>query len=427
MSIQQPKGHWFWGNTKQFASNTLGFVQDCMANYSGVCYAKIGFKNFYLPLNAVLADHVLRQNNKNYKKSFAYAGLKVFLGNGLLTNEGQEWLAQRRLIQPAFYKESISKLTDLMLKETQEMIAQWKVEKEFSLTHHINTLTRNIITKAIFGKDLEGNKALEALPHILASFRQYGNDKMKNPLKLPLWMPTASNRQFKTHFRTFKALLSEAIAQRKQSPEKYQDILALFIQLEDEEGNRMNEQQVFDEIATLFIAGQETTSNALQFAFYLLATHHEVKTKVKQSIVKGGEEATKLVDACSKESLRLYPPAWAISREAINDDVLGDAKVKKGDTVFVPIYAFHRDPSQWEQADTFIPERFLEEYPKKYYLPFGTGPRFCIGNHFAMQEMNIVIAEVLKQLDIRLISPTKLSFTTLMTLAPKEEIRLALV
>jgi len=427
MSIQQPKGHWFWGNTKQFASNTLGFVQNCMTNYTAICRAKIGFKNFYLPLNATLADYVLRQNNKNYKKSFAYTGLKVFLGNGLLTNEGQEWLAQRRLIQPAFYKESISNLSQLMLNETQNMLLQWKDEKEFSLTHHINTLTRNIITKAIFGNDLEGHQALEELPHILASFRKYGNDKMKNPLKLPLWIPNASNRQFKKHFRAFKSLLSEAIAQRKQAPDEYKDILALFIQLQDDEGNRMNEQQVFDEIATLFIAGQETTSNALQFAFYLLATHHEVKAKLKQTIQSGGEEATKLVDACSKESLRLYPPAWAVSREAIDDDRIGEANIKKGDTVFVPIYAFHRDTTQWEKADKFIPERFLGQYPKKYYLPFGTGPRFCIGNHFAMQEMNITLTEVLKQLDFRLISPQQLSFTTLMTLAPKEEIRLALV
>jgi len=246
---------------------------------------------------------------------------------------------------------------------------------------------------------------------------------MKNPLKLPLWVPSASNKQFKNHFNTFKTLLSEAIQLRKKSPEKYTDILALFIQLEDEEGNKMNEQQVFDEIATLFIAGQETTSNALQFAFYLLAQHKDIKETAQHLLSSDYEQGLKLVDACSKETLRLLPPAWAISREAINDDQVGSANIKKGDTVFIPIYAFHRDETKWQRANEFKPDRFFNEYPKKYYLPFGTGPRFCIGNHFAMQEMNIVLEQVLKQVDFELISPEKLSFTTLMTLAPKEEVR----
>ena len=418
MKVDHHKGHWFWGSTKEFASSTLGFVQMCMKEYTEICYAKIGFKNFYLPLNADLADYVLRVNNKNYKKSFAYSGLKVFLGNGLLTNEGAKWLAQRRLIQPAFYKDSINDLRQIMMETTLEEIKSW--EGEVNLTERINHITRTIITKAIFGNNLDENPDLEQLPEILNTFRTYGNDKMKNPLKLPLWVPSSSNKTFKSHFATFKKIIDQGIAKRRAKPDGYSDILALFIHLSDEDGEKMNDQQVFDEIATLFIAGQETTTNALLFALYELDKNPNVKKTLQEKIKTKTEDASTFLKNCCLETLRLRPPAWAISREAINDDQVGNAEVKSGDTVFVPIYAYHRNPVIWEKADEFYPDRFNLEYPKKWYMPFGTGPRFCIGNHFAELEMNLVLKEIFSSLDYSIKSPEEMSFTTLMTLAPKE-------
>lgn len=414
------KGHWFWGNTKQFASSTLGFVQNCMAKYDKICHARIGFKNFYLPLDVELADYVLRVNNKNYKKSFAYSGLKVFLGNGLLTNEGQEWLAQRRLIQPSFNKQAIQNLRKLMIETTDEVVGTWKGSVD--LSSEVNRLTRTIITKAIFGEELHQHPDLVQLPEILNTFRTYGNDKMKNPLKLPLWVPSAENKEFKQHFETFKNIIYDGIEKRKQSPEGYHDILALFIHLQDEEGNQMNEQQVFDEIATLFIAGQETTTNALLFALYELDKNPEKRELATQKLKEETEDASDYLRNCCLETLRLLPPAWAISREAIADDKIGEQEIKAGDTVFLPVYAYHRNASVWENAEVFVPERFEGDYPKKWFMPFGTGPRFCIGNHFAQMEMEIVLKVVLMSTNYKILEPKEMTFTTLMTLAPKENV-----
>jgi cytochrome P450 len=417
MSTIGPKGHWFWGNTKQFASSTLGFVEHCMLNYKDLCYARIGFKDFYLPLNAELADYVLRVNNKNYKKSFAYSGLKVFLGKGLLTNEGQEWLTQRRLMQPNFNKEAIVKMQEIMLSTTQEIIDTWK--GKISLNKEINNITRSIIAKSIFGDSLKNHPSLELLPDILATFRKYGNDKMKNPLKLPLWLPSKENTLFKTHFGNFKTIIFDGIKERRKNPMAHHDILALFVHLKDEEGNQMSDSQIYDEIATLFIAGQETTTNALLFALFCLDKNKNVQEKLK---IELDQKASAYLKNICMETLRLLPPAWAISREAINDDVLGNVKIKKGDTVFIPLYAFHRNEAVWENAKEFIPERFEGDYPKKWYMPFGDGPRFCIGNHFAMMEMELVLKLIYQQKNLHVVSPKALTFTTLMTLSPKEEI-----
>lgn len=414
------KGHWFWGNTKQFASSTLGFVQKCMSQFNDICHARIGFKDFYLPLNVELADYVLRINNKNYKKSFAYSGLKVFLGNGLLTNEGQEWLAQRRLIQPSFNKEAIAKLRSMMVETTDQVVDSWNGKVD--LSSEANRLTRTIITKAIFGEDLNQHPDLGQLPEILNTFRTYGNDKMKNPLKLPLWIPNAGNKMFKQHFEIFRGIIYHGIEKRKQNPEGYHDILALFIHLQDEDGNQMNAQQVFDEVATLFIAGQETTTNALLFALYHLDRNPDKRERLIQKLKNETEDAAQYLENCCLETLRISPPAWAISREAIADDQIGEQNVKAGDTIFLPIYAYHRNKEVWENPDEFVPERFETDYPKKWFMPFGTGPRFCIGNHFAQMEMEIVLKKVFTSKNYKIIQPQEMKYTTLMTLAPKESV-----
>lgn len=413
-----PKGHWFWGNTKQFASSTLGFVEHCMQNYKDLCYARIGFKDFYLPLNAELADYVLRINNKNYKKSFAYSGLKVFLGKGLLTNEGAEWLSQRRLIQPSFNKDAIAQLQVMMIETTKEIITTWK--GEFSLTTEVNRITRTIITKAIFGDSLNGHATLDLLPEILATFRKYGNDKMKNPLKLPLFLPTDENKRFKKHFELFRNIIFDGVEERRKNSTKHKDLLAMYVHLSDEDGNQMSKEQIYDEIATLFIAGQETTTNALLFALFCLDKNLDVKAKLL--IELKDSSSTYLKNICM-ETLRLLPPAWAISREAINDDTIGNTNIKSGDTIFIPLYAFHRNEQVWDDAKTFKPERFETDYPKKWYMPFGDGPRFCIGNHFAMMELELVLRQIFEHKKLEISSPDELTFTTLMTLAPKEEIR----
>ena len=422
-SIQGPNRHWFWGNTKQFSANTLKFVQHCMTNYSDICLAKIGFRNFFLPLNAELADYVLRINNKNYKKSIAYSGVKKFLGEGLLTNEGEKWLSQRRVIQPSFNKKAIENFRQMMQDETILMVKKWQSKGIVSLSESINSLTRNIITRAIFGADVLKDNRLKQLPEILGSFRKFANDNLKNPFKLPLWVPTRENILFNKHYQTFQNLIFDAIESRRKSTIEQYDLLNIFIHLQDDEGNKMNNTQIFEEIATLFIAGQETTSNALQFAFYLLGTNPEKRLKAKQLIKENNDKAMSYINCINKETLRLLPPAWAVSREAIDNDKIGSAPIKAGDTVFIPIYAFHRNQSEWgENANDFVPERFQSTYPKKWYMPFGDGPRFCIGNHFAAMEMDIVVQETLKSMDFEIVSPENLSFTTLMTLAPKEEI-----
>lgn len=433
-----PQGSWPLGNTKQFAASTLGFVKSCMESYDQIAYARIAFRDFYVLLHPDPIDQVLRQNHRNYVKSFAYDGLKTILGNGLLTNEGDFWLKQRRLVQPAFHRSALPGLGKLMLERTEKLVAQWKLlppGTEINVGKEMLVLTREILTEALFGST-QPIKESERIGELLPILRQYANDKMKNPLKPPLWVPSKSNRELKDAVATLDRIIGGIIegfkAQKNTRPDC---LLSLLMQIEDADtGEKMSPEQLRDELVTLYLAGQETTTNSLSFIFHLLGQNPAEATKIRTQL----NEITDYRDPVTiqslstlrnaiQETLRIYPPAWAISRQSVSTDTLSGYAIPPEAVLFISIYALHHSPEYWEEPESFLPDRWNQPLKeKRAYLPFGTGPRICIGNHFALMEMQLIMALILKSFRWEVASAKQPDLITPMTLSTREPVRIKL-
>lgn len=420
-----PAGSWPLGNTKQFAASTLGFVKECMEQYEGMAYARIALKDFYILLDLDTIDHVLRKNQRNYVKSFAYDGLVTILGKGLLTNEGDDWLQQRRTLQPVFHKVALQQLTDLMLARTAELIERWKAlppGSELNVTRELLPVTQDILTQSLFGTDQVIPEA-EKIGEMLPILRQYPNDKMKNPLLPPLWVPTRGNRQFKEALATLHRIIGKIMAGEVAEG----SLLAMMM-------DSMSPEQIRDEVLTLYLAGQETTTAALSFVFHLLGHHPEEMEKIRREMALAGPTPDPMtiqsfinLRNAIQESMRLYPPAWAVSREAVAADTLNGYTIPPGAVMFVSIYALHHSPEYWDNPESFLPDRFNEPLKeKRAWLPFGTGPRICIGNHFALMEMQLILASVLKHFHWEPVTPRHPDLITPMTLSTRDPIRIKL-
>lgn len=408
------KSHFLLGHTIPFASNTLEFVDRCVQAGHEVTRAKIAFRDFYLVFEPEYIQHVTQKNYKNYRKSFAYEGLKTFLGNGLLTAEGKQWLHNRRALQPAFHRKALASLRQTMENTTVSWIQDLKEENrwEISIQKEMLQLTREILVKCLFGQHAKDIPYLDELDEILFTLREYANNKMKKPLMMPLYVPTRGNLQFKSAVRKMEAIVHELLNRHRNADDRPAPLLEMLLaHLGVENGS---DQQIYDEVVTLFIAGQETTTNALSFLFYLIDRHPEEKDRLRNKT----EERIELV---VNEALRLYPPAWAISREAMEEDQLGMHQIPKGATLFLSIYAIQRHPDLWEAPNEFRPDRFKGEYPKKAYMPFGLGPRMCIGNHFALMEMEVIVRQVMNAMELQGRNTGSIDLVTPMTLNSRND------
>jgi cytochrome P450 len=371
-----------------------------------IAKAKIAFRDFIVLLDQEAITHVLQKNNKNYVKSFAYKGLKEFLGNGLLTAEGEEWLNNRRKLQPAFHQKEIAKMQMAMQSVIDQKLHEIPKGESIDLQKLFLEWTRDILLKALFDLSAGEVDGMNQLHKNLWTLRTYANNRMKNPLMLPPGWPTKANREFKTAVKELEIIISNIF---KASKEKENASLLLQQMIEALKTNNWDDQQIFDEIITLFLAGQETTTNALVFLCYLMDKHPETIEKVNDP--KNPLDWKHVIN----ETMRLYPPAWAVSRTAIKDDKILGEEIKADSTVFLSIYAMHRHPELWERPNDFMPERFLGNYPKQAFIPFGTGQRICIGNHFAMLEMKLIAVSLFSNIRIEtnknkleLITPIKL-------------------
>lgn len=443
------KGHWLLGSTLDFASGTLRFVDECIRDYpGGIARARIAFKDFFVLLKPEYIVHVLQKNHRNYRKSFAYDGLKPFLGKGLLTAEGDTWLRQRRLAQPAFHREHLHQLIQGMCESARSHFDGWKVGQEINIQREMGLLTQDIISKAVFGTTAVALPQVNRIGELLPVLRTYANDRMKKPFMPPLWMPTGYNRRFQSTVSDLQSIVLQAIRLRRHNQEnpslsaspverREATLLEMLMQAQpvsdaSDAKDSMTDQQLYDEIVTIFIAGQETTTNAMGFLFLLLAQHPDILAQITEECTQLPENGLDMESIYKlettwqavREALRLYPPAWAVSREAIQEDEIGGVTVPAGATAFLSVYAMHRHPDYWEAPDEFRPSRFAtDNYPKEAYLPFGAGPRKCIGSHFAMLEMVVILAHLVRKFNLKLLTDPEPKLITPMTMSTKEPIR----
>ncbi len=433
-TLQQPEpkaipelpGQFLVGNTLQFTRDPLGMMLKVHREYDRLVKTRLVGRDIYVLTHPDDAKHVLQEANRNYHKSEAYRVLGIFLGNGLLNSEGDFWRRQRRLAQPAFYKQRLALLADTMAAEGQELVQKWQKhdpEKPVNVSVDMMELTLNIVTKALFGTDV--SHKLTGMSESLNTIIEFAHETLVSFIRIPLRYPTPRNLAFQRSVRRVEGLIYEIIDQRRQelteNPDaRHDDLLDMLLRARDEEtGEGMTNQQLRDEVTTIFMAGHETTAVAMNWTLYLLAQHPEIAQQVREEVLAvvgptalpGYDHVRELKYTLQviQESMRLYPPAWLISRRSLGPDQFGDYAVGENTYVFISPYALHRDPAQWAFPNAFHPDHFLPERQRERhsfaYLPFGGGPRICIGNNFALMEMQLLLALIVRQFDVGLLHP----------------------
>ncbi|MDX6189044.1 cytochrome P450 [Flavobacterium sp. Fl-318] len=377
-----------------------------------------------------VAQYILQKNQKNYHKSrFQSVYLSKYLGKGLLTVDGDFWLKQRRLIQPAFHKQKMNQLVETMRQTIVSEMDGLAEEQKVDLFPIMSELAFNVVAKSLFQFSIAEEK-LDRIKFIIEEVQNFLIKEIRLPHKA--WWFSVSG-QVKKHLELAEennTIIQEIIEERVASKSEINDLLNMLLETRYEDsGEGMSTQQLIDEIKILFTAGHETTANALTFTLHLLGNNPDVQQKVLEEILKIEAETEDVVEQLQKmtytnavlnESMRLYPPAWITDRQNVEDDTLGGFNIKKGTLIGVSFYELHRNVKYWENPDDFNPERFLGEQKKQsmpYFYPFGAGPRMCIGAGFAIYEMCLAIAHIVKKYKITSVETT-VQFNPLITLKP---------
>ncbi|WP_281235345.1 cytochrome P450 [Flavobacterium gelatinilyticum] len=377
-----------------------------------------------------IAQYILVKNQRNYDKSkFQSVYLSKYLGKGLLTSDGDFWLKQRRLIQPAFHKQKMNMLVDNMNKTITSEIDNLKEEQFFDVFPAMSELAFNVVAKSLFEFSISEDK-LQRIKFIIEEVQKFLIKEIRLPHKA-FWFSLSG--QVRKHLKLAEennTIIQEIIEARNDSNEEFNDLLNMLMETRYEDtGEGMSMKQLIDEIKVLFIAGHETTANALTFTLQFLGNNTEVQQKIFDEIAEVEAETDNVIEQLQKmvytnavinESMRLYPPAWITDRQNVEDDSLVHFNIKKDTLIGISFYELHRNPKYWERPDEFIPERFLGEQKKKsmpYFYPFGAGPRMCIGSGFAVYEMCLAISQIVKRYVIKSKS-TSIAFNPLVTLKP---------
>jgi cytochrome P450 len=416
-----PRGHFLWGSGPDVARDPLTLYTNARQTYGDVVRLRaIPPFSWYLVAHPRDIEHILVHNQRNYTKgTFFRRALVPLLGNGLFTSEGDSWLAQRRLIQPTFHRGHVTALADTIIGPTLAAVERWQRLAErgepVSMVDEMTALTLRIAGLSLFGADLAGTVSrIEAASRIV--FEQ-ANYRLNTILPPPEWVPTRRNRRFMQARRVLDEAVYSIVEQRRRDGGEHHDLLALLMDVRDESGAAMSDRQLRDEVVTLLLAGYETTAAALSWTWYLLSVNPEEEEKLMTELdsVLAGRVPT--VDDLSRlphtemvvqESMRLYPPAWGVPRQAIAEDVIGGYRLPAGSVVAIGTWVTHRHPDFWEEPERFDPERFTPARsagrPRFAYLPFGGGARQCVGSSFAMLETRLVLATLAQRFRARPVS-----------------------
>lgn len=421
----------FFKDAEGVRKNPIPFHKRYFEKFGDSFSIRIGSSKYIiLSRDNEIAQYILVKNQKNYHKSkFQSVYLSKYLGKGLLTSDGDFWLKQRRLIQPAFHKQKMNQLVDNMNKTISSELDNLTDNKPIDLFPVMSQLAFNVVAKSLFQLSTAENK-FHRIKFIIEEVQNFLIKEIRLPHKA--WWFSLSG-QVKKHLMLAEEnnrIIQEIIEERKASKEEVNDLLNMLLETRYEDtGESMSTEQLIDEIKVLFIAGHETSANALTFTLYLLARNLEVQQKVFDEIIEIESQTENIIEQLQKmtytnavlnESMRLYPPAWITDRQNLEDDSLAQFKIKKGTLIGVSFYELHRNPKYWNNPDEFIPERFLGEQKKEsmqYFYPFGAGPRMCIGTGFAIYEMCLTISQIVKKYVIRSNNDV-IQFNPLITLKP---------
>jgi cytochrome P450 len=391
------------GNLFDFVDGRLDFLTSCAERYGDICSFRFGPRRIYLVSHPDLIEQVLVTDARHYTKHFGARLYKPVLGNGLITSEGDFWLRQRRLAQPAFLRNRLAGYAPIMVGLTRKMLDGWHHGQRIDVHAEMSRLTSAIALKTLFGLDAGADR--DAYTDSLREVFALLSARFRTLLPPPHWLPTPNNVRLWRALARLRSLVDGFIRQGRARQQPGDDLLSRLLLARDEDGSRMTDTQLRDEAMTLYLAGHETTALTLSWSWYALASHPEVEEKLvaEWSAVLAGRAPTaddlprlRYTEHVITEAMRLYPPVYLIGREAVADRELGGFRVRRGTTIFLSQWVMHRNGRFYEAPLEFRPERWAEglahRLPKYAYFPFGGGPRVCIGNGFAMMKAVLLLA-----------------------------------
>ncbi|MBT8261625.1 MAG: cytochrome P450 [Bacteroidia bacterium] len=398
----------FFLNAEAIRKNPIPFHRQFFNSYGDTFSVKLGRKkHIMLSRDKEVVQYILQKNHKNYYKSTIQTKyLSKYLGMGLLTANGEFWLKQRRLIQPAFHKKKMDSLVDIMQQTIEDELENLPSDATTDVFNVMNQLAFNVVANSLFNLSVTGNE-LKRLQKIIQEIQLFLVKEVRLPHKGWWFKLSGQVRKHKLLAEESRSIIRKIIEDRKASNETHDDLLDMLLATRYEDtGEPMSTKQLIDEISILFVAGHETTANALAFTSFLLAKHQDIQRKVFEEVsaardaMSGSLEQIKMLPftkAVIDESMRLYPPAWITDRENLEDDTIKEYHIRENTLVGVSFYELHRNPKYWESPDEFIPERFMGDRRKEttgIYFPFGAGPRMCIGMGFAIYEMVLAVSHM---------------------------------
>ncbi len=435
-----PKDRFIFGTLSDYSRDPIGFTHWCAQEYGDVVYfSGLLFSGLQLNHPDDIGE-VLVSKCSYFVKDRSLRILRLILGNGLVTSEGDLWRRQRRLMQPAFHRDRIAAYGAVMIDYANRLLADWQDGEVRDIHQDMMRLTVEIAAKTLFGVDLADDGA-DDIGVAMQIAIEYFEARSTNAVLffLPDWLPTPANLRFRRVAQRMDALIYEIIQQRRASSEEHADLLSMLLQAQDEDGASMTNRQLRDEVMTLLVTGHETTANALSWTVYLLAQHPEVEAKLVEELegVLGVRSPTvadlhrlQYTERIVMESLRLYPPVWAMSRTVLHDCEIAGCPLRPGNFVFISQWVVHRDPRFFEQPDLFNPDRWAgdlaRQLPTFAYFPFGGGPRVCIGKSFAMMEAILLLAIIAQKFQFTLDPNHPVAPWPAFTLRPKYGIKMRL-
>ena len=408
----------------EFLNNPIKFISKSMDKFSGTYTAQLGFEGkLILTQDTGFINHILKENHKNYHKSklSTEKAVKLF-GNGLLFSNADYWLKQRRLIQPAFHRQKLSGLQDIIIKSINDYLPGFTTGDAVDVYPLINKLSFNIIINSLFDINISP-ELMDEISKVFSELQDFLIKDTNQPFRKIFYPITRENKTILKKAGRLRTIFREIIEQRKKEKGNFNDLLDMFLNTKYEDtGDTMHDEQIIDEVMILIFAGHETTANTLSWVLYLLATNNDALDKLKAAIENTSIEESlnnEYLKATIYETMRLYPAAWMTERVAVEDDSFDKYSFPKGTIIIAFFFGLHRNKDLWEDELKFMPERFIPDPKSKNYFPFGAGPRMCIGNNFAMMEMCFFVYAFLKGFDFKA-TGSEPEMKPLITLRPKE-------
>jgi cytochrome P450 len=437
-SPPSPPKHFLLGHLPELR-DVLNFYTRCKRDYGDVVRLSMAGWTSFLISHPDAIETVLVTNHRNFTKHrFFWRHVTSLFGQGLLTSEGAHWVQQRKLIQPAFHRDRINAYGQVMVDCAEQMLDGWRDGETRDIHNDMMHVTMEIVVRTLFGADMKASD-VEAVSDAFNIAIEQIAVRFRRPMKIPDWIPIPSNVKFNRSVRELDRLIYGFIRAHRASSERGPDLLSMLVDAKDESGEAMSDRQVRDEAITLFLAGHETTALALSWTMYLLSQHPEAEAKLHAelaSVLQGKPPAPEDVrrleyaERVVLESMRLYPPAYGFGREAVADCEIAGYRVPAGSTVHMFPWLVHRDARWYPDPLRFDPDRWANDFAKTLpafaYLPFGGGPRRCIGNAFAMMEAVLLAAAIARRFELRLVEGHPVEPFASITLRPKYGMKMTL-